>query len=92
MFDKTKTLTKTFHRNKRQNFTSEQVRVSSDTSMTVAHMETSGLVALLDLADGSGIIKLEAALEGQYEECLSMYNVDRSMRKTCKSNLLHLFN
>jgi len=32
--------------------------------MTVAHMEKSGLVALLDPADGSGIIKLEAALEG----------------------------
>ena len=47
---------------------------------------------LLDLADGSGIIKLETALEGRSEECLSMYNVDGSMRKTCTSNLLHLFN
>ena len=26
------------------------------------------------------------------EECLSMYNVDGSMRKTCKSSLLYLFN
>jgi len=60
---------------------------------TVAHREKSGLVALLDLADGSGINELEAALEGLVtEECLSMYNVDGSMRKTCKSNLLHLFN
>ena len=93
VFDKTKTLTETIHRNKRRNFASEQVRVSSDISMTVAHMEKSGLVALLDLADESGIIKLEAALEGRVtEECLSMYNVDGSMRKTCKSNLLHLFN
>jgi len=30
--------------------------------MTVAYMERSGLAALLDVADGSGIIKLEAAL------------------------------
>ena len=38
--------------------------VSSGTSMTVAHIEKSGLAALLDLADGSVIIKLETALEG----------------------------
>jgi len=93
MFTKTKTIAATIHRNKRRNFASEQVRVSSGTSMTVAHMEKSGMAALVDLADGSGIIKLETALEGRVtEECLSMYNVDGSMRKTCKSHLLHLFN
>ena len=61
--------------------------------MTVTQMERSGLAALLDLADGSGIVKLETALERRVtEECLSMYNVDGSMGKTCKSKLLHLFN
>lgn len=93
LFTKTKTLTSTIHKNKRRNFASDPVRVSSGTSMTVDHMKKSGLAALLDLANGSGIIKLETALEGRVtEECLSMYNVDGSMRKTCKSKLLHLFN
>ena len=65
VFTKTKTLTATIHRKKRQNFASEKIGVSSGASMTVAHMDRSGLAALLDLADGSGIIKLEAALQGR---------------------------
>ena len=48
-------------------------------------MEKSGLVALLDVADRSGIIQLATALEGR------VYNVDGLMHKTCKSSL-HLFN
>ena len=56
-------------------------------------MEKNGLAALVDLAEGSGVIKLESALEGRVtEECLSVYNVDGSMRKTSKSKLLQLFN
>ena len=39
------------------------------------------------------MIQLESALEGRVtEECLSLYNVDGSMRKTAKSKLLDLFN
>ena len=49
VFTKTKTLTATIHRNKRRNFASEKIGVSSGASMTVAHMERSGLAALLDL-------------------------------------------
>jgi len=63
VFTKTKQLIETIHKNKRRNFTSEQVRSASGTPMTVANMEKSGLAALLDLADGSGAIKLESALE-----------------------------
>ena len=48
VFTKTKTLTATIHRNKRQNFASEKIGVSSGALMTVAHMERSGLAALLD--------------------------------------------
>ncbi|KAJ4921109.1 hypothetical protein JOQ06_022699 [Pogonophryne albipinna] len=56
-------------------------------------MERSGLAALVDLTEGSGLIQLESALEGRVtEECLSLYNVDGSMRKTVKSKLLKLFN
>ena len=39
------------------------------------------------------MIELELVLEGRVtEECLSLYNVDGSMRKTAKSKLLDLFN
>ena len=48
-------------------------------------MERSGLAALVDVAEGSGLIQLESALEGRVtEECLSLFNVDGSMRKTVK--------
>ena len=64
----------------------------SGASINVALMETSWLVAPVDLAEGVSIIKLESALEGRAtEECLSIFDVDRSMRKTCKSKLLQLF-
>ena len=47
-----------------------------------------GLAALLDLAEGSGVIQLDRALEGRVrDECPSMYNVDGSNRKTRKSLL-----
>ena len=48
-------------------------------------MERSGLAALVDVAEGSGLIQLESALEGRVtEEFLSLFNVDGSMRKTLK--------
>ena len=54
----------------------------------MAQMEKSGLAALLDLVEGSGVIQLDEALEGRVrEECFSMYNVDGSKRKTSKSLL-----
>ena len=91
-FTKTRSLTATIHRNKRRNFANEQICVPSGASMNVALMERFGMVALVDLAEGVGMLKLESALEGRVtEECLSMFNVDGSMRKTCKSKLLQLF-
>ena len=60
--------------------------------MTVAEMERSGLVAVLGLATGSGMIELEAALEGRVtEECMSMYNVAKNkylVSSYCKTPLL----
>ena len=86
------TKTATIHRNKGRNFASEQICDPSGASMNVALMERSRMVALVDLAEGAGMIKLESALEGRVtEECLSMFNIDGSMRKTCKSKLLQLF-
>ena len=93
VFTKVKPLTATIHRNKRRNFTNEQICAPSGASMKVAQMERWGLTALLDLVEGSGMIQLESVLESRVtEECLSLYNVDGSMRKTGKSKLLELFN
>lgn len=92
VFTKTQPLTATIHKNKRQNFASEQICAPAGTSMKVAQMERSGLAALVDLAEGSGMFPLESALEGRVtEECLSLYNADGSMRKTMKSKLLDQF-
>ncbi len=88
-----KPLSATIHRNKRRNFTNEQIQTPSGAPMKVAQMERSGLVAPIELVEGSGILQLEEALDGRVtEECLSVYNVDGSMSKTAKSKLLDLFN
>ena len=56
-------------------------------------MEKSGLVALVKLVEGHSLIQLESAPEERVTyECLSLYNVDGSMRKIAKSKLLELFN
>ena len=90
---KTKPLTATIHKNKRQTFAPEQILVPSGAVLKVAQMERQGLTALVDLAEKTGVLTLERALEGRVtEECLSMYNVDGSMRKTVKSKMLEQFN
>ena len=93
VFTKTKPLTATIHKNKRQTFASEQILAPSGAVLKVAQVERQGLTALLDLAEKTGVLTLERALEGRVtEECLSMYNVDGSMRKTVKSTMLEQFN
>ena len=53
-------------------------------------MEKCGLAALLSLADN--VFSLETLLEGKVtDECLSMFNIDGSMRKTSKSKILQGF-
>ena len=91
VFTKTQSLTATIHRNKRRNFASEQICISSGASMNMALMERSGMMALVDLAEGAGMIKLESALEGRViEECLSMFNIDGSIRKSKLLQLLSM--
>ena len=61
--------------------------------MKVAQMEKAGLAALIDLAEGSGMVQLKSVLENRVtEECLSLYNIDGSMCKTAKCKLLEMFN
>ena len=91
VFTRTQSLTATVHRNKIRNFASEQICVPPCASLNVNLMERCGLVALMDLAEGAGRIKLESALNGWVTaECLSIFNFDMPMRKTCKSKLLQL--
>ncbi|KAL8573120.1 hypothetical protein ACOMHN_027380 [Nucella lapillus] len=93
VFTKTKLLTATIHKNKKQTFASERICASVGSSTKVAQMEKSGRAALVDLVDGSGMFQLDQVLEGRVtEECLSLYNVDGSFRKTMKSKMLELFN
>jgi hypothetical protein len=50
-------------------------------------MERMGMLSLVDLVEKSGMIQIEDVLESRVtEECLSVFNVDGSMRKTAKSN------
>ena len=56
-------------------------------------MERTGLAALIEILEGSGVIVRLYFNSGRItEECLSVYNVDGSMQKNVKSNLLDLFN
>ena len=81
VFTKNKPLSATIHRNKRRNFASDNICTPSGAHMQVAHMERSGLAALVDLAEGSGMIQLESALDRRVtEECLSLFNVDGCAR------------
>ncbi len=77
VFSKTKLLSSTIHKNKRHNFDSELICAPSGAPVKLAQMERSGLAALVDLAEQSGMIQLESALEGRVtEECLSLDNAD----------------
>ena len=82
VFSKNKPLTATIPKNKRLNFSCEQMSDTSTSKINVSQMEKSGLAALIDLAERSGLIELQKALEGRVtQECLALYNVDGSMRK-----------
>jgi hypothetical protein len=90
VFIKTKPLSATIHKNKRRCFAAEQVCKPSGATMKVAQMERTGLLALVNLVEGSRMIHLEDVLDRRVtEECLSVYNVDGSMRKTAKVKCLN---
>ena len=68
--------------NKRLNQASKEAGKSSEAAISLVQIEKSGLATLMDFAERSNMIDLEILLEKRItEECLSMYNVDGSMRK-----------
>ena len=92
VFSKQESMKATIHRNKRLNLPSKQICEPSGIYINATQMEKYGLAALMDFAENRGMISLEMLLERRVtEECLSMYNVDGSMRKTAKSKLLQSF-
>lgn len=54
----------TMHRNIRQNFAKEHIYAQLCTPVKVAHIERSKISTLIELLEESGIIKLEAILDG----------------------------
>jgi len=50
-------------------------------------MEKAGLATLIDIAEGSGLVKLESVLEWRVtDECLSMFNVRAQCAKLVRAN------
>ena len=57
--------------------------------LSQAQMEGAGLASVIQLAEGSGALTLENIVKYRVtEECLSIFNVDGSIRHTTKSKLL----
>ena len=82
VFTKTRPLSATIHKHKRQTFAYVQIWSPSGAVLKVAHMERQALTALVYLAERTGELALESALEGRVtEECISMYNINGSMQK-----------
>ena len=75
------------------NFTkNELVSPSSRYQRNAVQMEKAGLASLIDIVHDSDLIKLETVLRWRVtEECLSLFNVNGSMNRTCKSKFLHKF-
>ena len=94
VFSKQSSIRDTISRNKRINFTNDfNSKAPGDTMKQKANlMESNGLVAIFNLAEKNKLIDLATILQNRVtEECLSVYNVDGSMRKTKKSKLLEKF-
>ena len=93
VFAKTKPLSEKISKNKRMNFSkNEFVSSSSRSQQNAVQMEKAGLASLVDISHGSDLIKLENVLRWRVtEECLSLFNVNGLMHKTCKSLMLQKF-
>ena len=70
----------------------ELVSPSSRSQRNAVQMEKAGLASLIDIVHDSDLIKLETVLRWRVtEECLSLFNANGSMNRTCKSKFLHKF-
>ncbi|KAG1648975.1 hypothetical protein GQR58_029417 [Nymphon striatum] len=80
-------------KNKRLTFDNNKVAKSGNKAISQAQMESAGLAAVIELAEGTGALTLEEIMENRVtEECLSIFNVDGSLRHTAKSKLFEHLN
>ncbi|KAG1677198.1 Echinoderm microtubule-associated protein-like [Nymphon striatum] len=80
-------------KNKRLTFDNNKVAKSGNKVISQAQMESAGLAAVIELAEGTGALTLEEIMENRVtEECLSIFNVDGSLRHTAKSKLFEHLN
>ena len=94
VYTKHSSIRDTISRNKRVDFASDYVPKTSGDNMRqkANQMEKNGLISIVNLAETSKLIDLTELLQYRItDECLSVFNVDGSMRKTQKSKLLERF-
>lgn len=94
VFKKSSSLAAPIKKNRRKSFDTVQSGVGEKQSISTrqAHMEKKGIAALLEISEGTDSMVLETLFESRItDECLSLFNVDGSMRKTAKSKLLDFF-
>ena len=95
VFAKKKSLSDRIPRSIRLNFANQEVKAMTGATMKgkAQEMERVALASVIELVDKSGALKLEEELEHRVtEECLSIFNVNGTMRKTQKSKLLQTMN
>ena len=95
VFAKKKSLSDRIPRSIRLNFANQEVKAMTGATMKgkAQEMERVALASVIELVDKSGALKLEDVLEHRVtEECLSIFNVNGTMRKTQKSKLLQTMN
>ena len=91
VYSKTKSLNERVSRSKRQNFFSQEQNggVAENLKGKAEGMELNAMVAVVELVDSSGALKLEDIRQHRVTpECLSILNAKGTFRKSRKSKLL----
>ena len=90
VYFKTKSLNDRVFRSKRKNFSTQELKKADGDNLKgkTKEMERKALVSVLGLVETSGALKLEEVLQHCVTaECLSIFNVNGTIRKAQKSKL-----
>ena len=91
IFSKTLKITDRHPKNKRMTFDNNKSSTKGDKSINQAQMERVGLASVIGLLKGT--LAADIIFENRVtEECLSIFNVDGSFRRTAKHKLLDHLN
>ena len=89
IYTKTHKIKDRLKKNKRKNFDSVCTPTPSNRALSQSQTENEGLPTVLPLAEEMGVFSLEEVLEHRVtEECLSLFEVNGSMRKTTKCKIV----